>query len=157
MCRKYIILLALVLLAGCVKAPPPSIPAAPDSIPKVHAAGVAAKAATKEVAPRSAKDVGTLEEALASGLPVVVELGSDSCYWCRQMKPIMEELRLEYYGAMVFLTLDVYQHKGLASKFDVTGIPAFVFYDHMGEPKGKVEGAMSKDELLRTAKGFGII
>lgn len=98
---------------------------------------------------KSTKDITTLEEALKAGVPVVVKLGSDWCYPCRMMKPIIKELAVEQDGKAIFLDLDVYKHKEMAKAFEVRVIPTIIFYNKHGEPRAKKEGFMSKEQLLK--------
>ena len=89
---------------------------------------------------KSTKDIKTLDEALKAGVPVVVKLGSDRCYPCRMMNPIIKELAVEQDGKAVFLSLDVYEHRDLAKEAGVRVIPTILFYDKHGKPKAKSEG-----------------
>lgn len=98
------------------------------------------------------KDVKTLDQALKAKVPIVVKLGSDSCYPCRQMKPVLAQLSVEQKGKMVFLDLDIYKNRDLAQKFKVRVIPTLIYYDRSGKVKGKTEGAMSKEQLMKTIK-----
>lgn len=100
----------------------------------------------------STKNIKTLEEALKAGLPVVVKLGSDRCYPCRMMNPTMKELAVEQDGKAVFLNLDVYENRDLAKQVGVMVIPTILFFDKHGKQKGKTEGGMSKEDLLKTIK-----
>jgi len=150
MYRKIAVVFLLVLVMGCAQGSPKVVTG------KTPTKESSAKIVTKTVVKPSA-EITTLKDALAAKLPIVLELGSPTCHYCVQMEPIMAELKNEYAAKVVFLTLDVYQNMDMAKKFNVTGIPAFIFYDAKGSSKGMVEGAMSKNELIRTAKGFGII
>lgn len=98
---------------------------------------------------KSTKDIKTLEEALKSGVPVIVKLGSDKCFPCRMMNPVIKELAVEQDGKAVFLSLDVYENRELARLARVRVIPTILFYDKHGKPKAKSEGVMSKEDLLK--------
>ena len=105
---------------------------------------------------RSTKDIKTLDEALKAGVPVVVKLGSDKCIPCRAMNPIIKELAAEQDGKAIFLSLDVYENRELASQAGVRVIPTILFYDRHGQPKAKSEGGMSKEELLKAIDEMGL-
>ncbi|MCX5751226.1 MAG: thioredoxin family protein [Candidatus Saganbacteria bacterium] len=104
--------------------------------------------ATKQKA-KSTKDITGLDEALKSGVPVIIKLGSDKCNPCRAMNPIIKELAVEQDGKAVFLALDVYQNREMAGKYGVRVIPTVIYFDKHGEPKGKTEGFMNKEQLLK--------
>jgi len=98
---------------------------------------------------KTTRDIASLDEALKTGLPVILKLGSDHCIPCRMMNPIIKELAAEQDGKAVFLALDVYQNRDLANKYGVRLIPTVVFFDKHGQPKAKKEGFMDKTELLK--------
>jgi len=97
---------------------------------------------------KTTKDIANLDEAMKTGLPIVLKLGSDKCRPCIAMNPIIKELAAEQDGKVVFLALDVYQNRDLSNKYGVRLIPTVIFFDKHGEPKGKSEGFMDKDQLL---------
>lgn len=45
--------------------------------------------------------------AYANELPLFVTITTDTCYACKQLKPIIEELEYEYSGKVNFITLNV--------------------------------------------------
>lgn len=94
----------------------------------------------------------SLGQALKSGVPVIVKLGSDSCPPCRKMSPIMKELAVEQKGKAIFLNLDVYENRELASKMGVRVIPTMLYYDKHGRLKAKSEGGMTKEQILKKIK-----
>jgi len=98
------------------------------------------------------KEIKDLKTALKTKLPVVVKIGSDSCYPCRMMKPILKELKKEQAGKIVFLDLDIYENRELAKKYRVTLIPTVLFFDKHGEKKAQTEGFMNKADLLKMVK-----
>lgn len=134
MLKKWLILPVLIAFLAVISL----VPA------EEHMAGAAAKP--------SVKKNKTLDQALKTGLPVVVKLGSDKCIPCRAMNPIIKELAEEQAGKAVFLSLDVYQNRELARQAGVRVIPTILFYDKHGKPKAKNDGGMSKDDLLKAVK-----
>ena len=82
-------------------------------------------------------------------MPKIIKIGSDSCYPCRMMNPIMKELAVEQEGKAVFMNLDIYKNRELASKYGVRVIPTIIFLDKHGKLKAKTEGFMSKEQILK--------
>ncbi|MFA5839559.1 MAG: thioredoxin family protein [Candidatus Margulisiibacteriota bacterium] len=105
---------------------------------------------TKHV--KSTQNITKLSEALKAGVPVVVKIGSESCGPCRAMNPIMKELVVEQDGKAIFLSLDVYENRELASRYSVRVIPTILFYNKKGVFKSKAEGFMDKEQLLKAVK-----
>ena len=97
-----------------------------------------------------------LDEALRSGKPVVVKLGTDKCAPCRVMNKIIAEMGKERAGKEIYLSLDVYANRELAQKAGVRVIPSILFYDKKGEPKAKYEGVMERERILKAIDELGL-
>ena len=110
---------------------------------------IEANTADAAAKPVTTKNIKTLDEALKTGLPVILKLGSDKCRPCLAMNPIIKELAAEQDGNALFLALDVYQNRELAGKYGVRLIPTVIFFDKQGKPKAKKEGFMNKRQLLK--------
>ena len=105
---------------------------------------------------KTTRDIASLDDALKTGLPVILKLGSDKCRPCIAMNPIIKELAAEQDGKAVFLALDVYQNRDLANKYGVRLIPTVVFFDKHGKPRAKKEGFMNKMQLLKAIDELGL-
>ena len=139
---KLLVMIACLIIIGTI----------PDDENHAFAMSGAAVKQPSKITAQTTKDIADLDEALKSGLPVIVKLGSDKCIPCRAMNPIMKELAVEQEGKAVFLSLDVYQNRELARQAGVRVIPTILFYDKHGKPKAKSEGGMSKEQLLNAIK-----
>lgn len=69
--------------------------------------------------------VKVMTEALATGKPILLEFGAVWCGPCKELKPIIEELKGTYSDRIVFLTIDVDDPDGskLADEFKVRYVP----------------------------------
>jgi len=136
------------MIIGCAPEERLAAPKMPQpSLPKISQAKPKGIKITPQK--KSTKDIKELDTALKAGVPVIVKLGSDRCLPCRMMNPVMAELAVEQDGKAVFLSLDIYENRGLAKEAGVMLIPTILFYDKHGKPKAKAEGGMSKEELLK--------
>ncbi|OGC15698.1 hypothetical protein A2282_04455 [candidate division WOR-1 bacterium RIFOXYA12_FULL_36_13] len=90
-----------------------------------------------------------LSVALKKNLPVIAKLGADWCPPCREMKPILQELKIELNGKAIVLDLDIDQNKDLAKKHKINAIPTTLFYNSKGEFKKKIIGFIDKKQILR--------
>ncbi len=94
--------------------------------------------------------------ALKSGRPVLVDFGSNSCIPCRQMRPILHEVKKEYSGKAEVLVIDVYKYKSLSSEHKIRMIPTLTFFDPNGKEVHRHQGFMSKKLILEQFRKMGI-
>jgi thioredoxin 1 len=95
--------------------------------------------------------------ALKSGRPVLVDFGSNSCIPCRQLRPILQELRQEKAGKVEILVIDVYKHQDLSREYRVQVIPTLVFFDSNGKEVLRTQGFMPKAALLENLMKIGVV
>ena len=95
-------------------------------------------------------------KALKSDKPVVVDFGSNSCLPCRQMRPILQEIRKEHLGKAEVLVIDVYKYQGLAREYKIQMIPTLIFFDSNAKEVHRHQGFMTKKAILEQLKKMGI-
>jgi thiol-disulfide isomerase/thioredoxin len=93
---------------------------------------------------------------VSSGLPVLLQLGSHGCPPCRQMTPILDELRADCTDKFQIEYIDVWKYPTEGRKYGVTKIPTQVFYDTQGRELYRHIGFLSKKEILDTWKKLGV-
>ncbi|MCK9617453.1 MAG: thioredoxin [Lentimicrobiaceae bacterium] len=87
------------------------------------------------------------EIVLKTDKPVIVDLWAEWCGPCRMVKPIIEELAVEYDGKAVIGKLDVDSNPGITARFGVRNIPTILFFKN-GEIVDKQVGAVPKAVLV---------
>jgi thioredoxin 1 len=85
-------------------------------------------------------------EVLQSELPVLVDFWAPWCGPCRVISPIVEEMASEYEGKLTVGKLNVDDHPSIAQKYNITGIPALLFFKD-GSIANTVVGAVPKAVL----------
>jgi putative thioredoxin len=78
--------------------------------------------------------------------PVLVDFWAEWCAPCRQLKPILEKLAVEYGGRFILAKVNSDQHQELAARYGVRGIPnvkAFV----AGELVDEFTGALPEAQI----------
>lgn len=91
----------------------------------------------------------------AAGLPRLLDLGSDKCQPCKEMAPILAELKREYAGKATIDFLDVWKDAAAVEPYGVRVIPTQIFYDRAGQEVWRHEGFLSKAEIVAKLKGLG--
>jgi thioredoxin 1 len=97
-----------------------------------------------------------LSKALNSGRPVLVDFGSNSCIPCRQLRPILQEIKKEQEGKLEVLVIDIYKHRSLAAQYRIRVMPTMVFFDSTGKEVFRRQGFMPKTALMEELKKVGI-
>ena len=95
-------------------------------------------------------------KALKSGRPVLVDFGSNSCIPCRQMRPILKEIRKEHSGKAEVLVIDVYKYQNLARAHKIQIIPTLAFFDSNGKEVHRHKGFMRKKAIIEQLRKMGV-
>ena len=78
-------------------------------------------------------------------MPVLVDFWAPWCGPCKMLAPALQELAEEYDNRLKVVKVNVDENPGLASRFDVMGIPTMILFKN-----GRLDsftGAMSKQAL----------
>lgn len=94
--------------------------------------------------------------AQSEGLPVLVDLGAETCIPCKIMAPMLEELKKEYAGRLVVRFLDIDKNPDLIAQYNISIKPTQIFYDASGKELFRHEGFYSKDDILAKFKALGV-
>ncbi len=96
------------------------------------------------------------KKALASGKPALVDFGANSCVPCRQLRPILKDVRNEYSGKTEVLVIDVYKNQALAKEYKIMLIPTLVFFDSKGKEAFRHMGVLDKEKIVAKLKEIGM-
>lgn len=96
------------------------------------------------------------KSALTSGKPILVDFGANSCVPCRQLRPILKDVRNEYSGKAEILVIDVYKYQALAKEYKIMLIPTLVFFDSKGKEAFRHMGVLDKEKIVAKLKEVGM-
>lgn len=78
---------------------------------------------------------------LKDGIPTVVDFYATWCGPCKQIEPVFNELKQKYGDRLNFLRVDVDQQPEIASEYNVSAMPTFVFIDADDKEIDRIVGA----------------
>ncbi len=83
----------------------------------------------------------------ATGRVGIQYLMAELCTACRDMEPVLDEVK-EVYGDRVFIqVIDIYARPGTIRVYGISVVPALAIFDPEGKMHFKNEGVMSFTEL----------
>lgn len=90
-------------------------------------------------------------------LPRLVDLGAGRCIPCRQMKPILDELKRDYATRFETVFIDVWENRDEGRRYGIQLIPTQIFYDASGKELFRHEGFMAKKDILAKWRELGLV
>jgi thioredoxin 1 len=93
----------------------------------------------------------------AKGTPKLLDLGADKCIPCKEMAPILEELKKEYAGVLEVEFIDVWkpENQQAAIKYGIKNIPTQIFFETDGNELWRHVGFISKGDILKKWEELG--
>jgi thioredoxin 1 len=98
----------------------------------------------------------SLEKSLRNGKPTLAEFGWRECIPCKEMKPILEELAIEYKDRVNILIVEIPYHEDLADKYGIMVMPVQIFFDSSGQEVFRHAGFLPKEEIVDQLERMGI-
>ena len=110
---------------------------------------------TRTVSPPDLASI-PLERSLKNGKPTLAEFGWKTCIPCKEMKPILEGLAIEYEGKLNVVIVEVYDHMDLTRQYQIMAIPTQIFFDNSGREMTRHVGFWPKEEIIAQLGKSGI-
>lgn len=94
-------------------------------------------------------DTGTTSgDTVVAALPVLLDLGSDSCAACKTMEPILDEMRETFEGQFHVRFLDARKDRSVVSEYGIRVIPTQIFFDEDGGELFRHQGFYGREDIL---------
>ena len=121
----------------------------------VVAAGLVFALKHNQVKPSEPAPAAVAESASApTPLPRLLELGADKCTACKQMAPILADLKAAYAGQLAVDFIDVWQNADAAKPYGVRIIPLQIFFDAEGRELFRHVGFFAKETTKKASNGL---
>jgi len=106
-------------------------------------------------APVRADSANAVRAALASGQPVLIEFGADTCSQCKRMKVVLDGISQRYQGRAHVVQVNVNRDRDVTRQFRIMVIPTLVFFDAKGREAGRSYGYMDEVKVARRLHELG--
>lgn len=98
----------------------------------------------------------TLPKALTNGKPTLAEFGRGTCIPCKEMKPILENLAVEYQDRLNVSIVSVDEYRDITNYYRIMAIPTQIGFDSSGKEVFRHVGFWPKDQIVSQLSKLGI-
>jgi len=98
----------------------------------------------------------TLPKALTNGKPTLAEFGRGTCIPCKEMKPILENLAVEYQDRLNVSIVSVDEYRELTNYYRIIAIPTQIGFDRNGKEVFRHVGFWTKAQIIAQLSKLGI-
>jgi thioredoxin 1 len=95
-------------------------------------------------------------DAATKPLPAILDFGMGVCEQCKKMKPILEQLAVDYEGRARIQIIDINDRPDQRDKYKVELVPTQVFLDAEGREVGRHVGFMPREDLVARLTAMGV-
>ena len=93
---------------------------------------------------------------VGQGRPVLLEIGSSTCMYCRRMLPVLIELAGEEPKNFTVALVSLDRNPAAQKIYNVQAIPMQIFYDGQGRELYRHTGVLSREEILSRWLKLGV-
>lgn len=97
-----------------------------------------------------AHSADAVQRALMAGKPAVAEFGANACASCREMKVVLDALRLSHGDRITVVNVDLLAQKeaDYIQRYRIQLMPTQVFFDTQGREVSRHMGKLTGEEIL---------
>lgn len=89
-------------------------------------------------------------------LPKLLDIGSTRCIPCKEMAPILKELKETYREKLDVAFIDLLEDSSAAETYGISTMPTQIFFDASGKELFRHEGFFSREEILSKWHELGV-
>ncbi|NPA06906.1 MAG: thioredoxin [Chloroflexi bacterium] len=87
-------------------------------------------------------------QVLQASRPVLVDFTAEWCAPCKLLKPVLEELAVEWQGKVDIVEFDVDKDPSMAARYRVLGVPTMILFVN-GQAKARLTGFKPKPKIIK--------
>jgi len=95
-------------------------------------------------------------ENIEKGKPALVDLGSSTCIPCKEMVPVLAQVKKMYDGKVVVKFIDINEDPEETNKYEIKVIPTQIFLDKNGKEVFRHEGFFSTENIVKVFNDMGV-
>ena len=97
--------------------------------------------------------MASFSEIINSDTPVLIDFHATWCGPCKALAPIIKNVKKKVGDKAKILKIDVDKNQGLASKYEVRGVPTMIIFKQ-GQQLWRQSGLLQKNELVNIISKF---
>ena len=90
----------------------------------------------------------SFKDAISNDRPTLAEFGRGICIPCKAMKPILEELSVEYKDKLNVVIVEVDANMDITRQYEIMMIPTQIFFDSDGKEVFRHVGFFAKEDII---------
>lgn len=98
--------------------------------------------------------MGSFQQLIRSGKPVLVDFFAEWCGPCKTMAPILKEAKDALGEAVTIVKVDVDRNPEAAGQYGIQGVPTIILFKD-GEVKWRQSGVVPARMLVQAVQQFG--